>query len=198
MLSRLALALAATTGCGSTAPDQSPEPDDGVFIDAGPSGDPFADAGTDDVDGAAAPCDDTVGDYSSCITPADGGSCLTPDVCALLPQYLQPRLAGIAMDCVNSYPPGCDSQALGTCLMGAASLACAPAPAGTPPCDVVAAQCPNGPPDAVDYCLGAAAAFTPTVASSLQSCLQTANVPCDATVLDDCAASLFAPPAGDM
>ncbi|HZS36457.1 MAG TPA: hypothetical protein VFF06_06510 [Polyangia bacterium] len=199
MLTRLALVLLApAAGCDAASTDQPG--DYGVLVDESPGSGPDPSMDADSTDEAAPiACSESTGDESACGASADGGvTCLTASVCQALAQYLNPREAGLAMDCIAQLDPRCDATMIADCFLPAANQSCAPADPSASPCDVVAALCASGDPfDAIDYCRSIAAALTPSAASQLASCLQQPNTPCDPSTFEPCVAALF-PGTGDM
>src|SRR5581483_3083203 len=166
MLTRLALVLLApAAGCDAASTDQPG--DYGVLVDESPGSGPDPSMDADSTDEAAPiACSESTGDESACGASADGGvTCLTASVCQALAQYLNPREAGLAMDCIAQLDPRCDATMIADCFLPAANQSCAPADPSASPCDVVAALCASGDPfDAIDYCRSIAAALTPSAA----------------------------------
>jgi hypothetical protein len=193
--------VAALLACACACSDASTmlEPDDGgeLFGDLGV--DPFADGDVPPPDDLALPgCDDTVGDLSPCAAPA-GGSCLTAAICQDLMQGFAPRVAGLAMSCIDALAPDCGGQEIADCVLGAASLACAPAAPGTAPCDTLDGYCGgDDPAGLVPECLALASVMTASAESVVQSCLQSMTWPCEPSTLEACVAMLFPSQNGDQ
>lgn len=166
-----------------------------TYADAGTQPSPFADggaggAGAGGAGGGSAPCDESQAGPSACDAPG-ASSCLTPVLCAQLGQTLSPRTAAVAAGCVASLAPQCSAAEIGACVAFAAQLACAAAPAGTPPCDVLEALCAGGDPfGAVPTCLAMASVLEASAASGLGACLEAEGL-CDPGALETCVATLF-------